>query len=360
MKNVAIINKELVIANIDNNLINIIIELCEVKSCYDCFFNKDKWFTLLQHLIKYDDVNKSFNNADKTKFYLYGTEWFDYFRVRRNQIVPYNLRQNDLLQSCVNFSPQLLFNYFVKYNSVRKHVKNRLDIIRNYPNVFLNVVLAQNLANIDDDLPKGWVDNLPKLNSYLDNYYLKYFSNNKFSEKITTTRTINNYVKKYGKLFFDILNCERVDLNDNEDVENKVFNYLRRNNKLIVEPIPLVENYIGGWKVHELVTNLFFIQESEFQNHCIGRGDFYINQVKGGNLRAFSFRKKVGDKEWRYTVTYSKSGNRWEVEQHNGFNNRDKSRLFDEYDLKCLEVNIERVKKELDKYQIKQGKEKFF
>lgn len=364
MKNVAIINKELVITNINGNLINIIIQLCEVNSCYDCYFNKDKWFTLLQHLTKYNSVDKSFNHVDKTKFYLYGVEWFDYFQVRQNHIVAYNLRNNDLLESCINkkYSPALLFKYYVCYTSVRKHIRNILKVVSNYPAVFFNIISHQDIPNIANNLPKGWQDNLAKLDFYLgvDYYYNNYFNNKTFLEQLIITRAINNYVKKYGNLFHKILQSENIDINNDDEINNKVFNYFRRNNKLLIEPIPLSETYLGEWKVYELVTNLFFIEESEKQNHCIGRGHYYINQVIGGHLRAFSFRKVINDKECRYTVTYEKNGNRWCVDQHKGVNNKDKTNLFDEYDVKCLEINIERVKKELDKYQLKQGKEKFF
>lgn len=363
MKNVSIINKELVITNIDDNIISIIIELCEIKNCYDgVYFNKDKWFTLLQYLLKPGDSKTSFDlRVDKTKFYMYGTEWFEYFSVKGGTIVPYNLRPNNILEKCKSFSSNMLYKYFVLHTSAKKNIREKLNILSKYNNIFHNVLVYQGIENLNKDLPKGWIDNLPRLNTYLKiNYiYNNYLIVNDISQQIKITRTINSYIKKYGQTFFSILESEKISLDDKEDVDRKVFLYLRRNNKLIVEPIQLIEHLLGEWIVRELVTRLFFIEESDIQNHCIGRGDYYVNQVKGGNLRAFSFRKNIDGKERRYTVTFIKDGNRWKLHQHSGYNNADKKELFTDYDLKCLEINIERVKKELDRYEISNAKDIF-
>lgn len=364
MKHVAIINKELVPQNI-KQIAKTILELCEINSCHDCYFNKDKWFTLFQYLIAHTDINTTLSNLDLTKLYLYGADWFDYFGVRNNQIVVYNLRHNDLLYDLVkthHIGYHILFRYYVVYTSSRKNVKAKLDRIRHYPNVYQHILLRQDVANLDQNLPKSWVDNLPKLNTYLDNPYLldNYFDKNCFAQQIEITRCINKYVKKYGKTFIELIQENCFDILNDEVVQTKVFMHLRKNNKLLVDPLPINNNYLGIWRVVELTTKLSFVDESDIQNHCIGRGDGYVNQVIGGRLRAFSFRKLFAGKESRYTVTYVRSGSRWEVCEENGVNNRKKDKLYDVYDLKCLEINMERVKQDLDKYQIQSSKEEKF
>lgn len=354
LRDVAIVNKELVVVNINSSIVEIIISLLETKSCNDCYFNRDKWFTLLQYI----GDNTTLDNIDKTKLYLYGAEWFDYFTVNHNKLVVFNKRENTLLEKLVkHYDKRFVFTSYVYYTSVKKNVREQLDILFDYKNVI--TYLFSNTWLSFDNLPKGWKDNLPRLNSFLDTDLARYLNQTTLTEQINTVRQINKQVKSYGKIFLTVLKDSFVNLNDEEDVRQKTFLYLRQNNRLLVDPISTTFSTLGKWTIVELNTKLSFIDESAVQNHCIGRGDYYINRVVGGDLRAFSFRKINGEKETRYTVTYIKENNHWEVEQDKGFNNRDKSRLYSGYDLKCLEVNIERLKKELDKFELNNKREVF-
>jgi hypothetical protein len=117
----------------------------------------------------------------------------------------------------------------------------------------------------------------------------------------------------------------------------------------LCEPLQTGFDLLGKWKLVELNTTYGFVEESAVQNHCIGRGNSYISRVIQGQIRAFSFRKTIGNSEKRHTIVYFRQGNRWLVEMDRGVNNYHKENIYNNYDLKCLEVNIERLRKELEK-----------
>lgn len=354
MRHVDIRNKELIITNIDN-IPETILELLQTKDCYDCYFNRDKWFTLLQYL---SQPYVALNNTDKTTLFMYGAEWCDYFSIKNNQLQPYNKKQDDILtQLTTIFDKDVVFKLYVFYCAVKKSVKQQLEILLNYPSIAKQID-KRYLSKLS--LQKGWKDNLPKLNNYLWSGELyRYFKNKCLFDQIETVRIINKHTKQYGEVFITVLSDDFINLEDENEIKQKLFVYLRQNNRYIVDPFSTNFATLGHWYIVELNTKLLFIDESATLNHCVGRGDYYINRVRGNELRVFSFRKQINDKKCRYTVAFKKVGNRWFVDQDKGVNNRDKTALFNSYDLKCLEVNIERLKKELDTIESKNKKEMF-
>lgn len=351
-KYVDIQNHELIITHLPsvNVIPQVLVELAQMRESKFCYFNQARWFDFLKHLL-YKSTNVKI--TEKTQLYLYGTTWFNDFYIRpTNKLCAVDLDITDQVFGefwqkfkDVNDTQKLL-NIYNFYYSAKKNIRRILDELFDYKNITYFFLVDQSLQkDYFTDLPKGWKNKLPQLDKLLFTNTLVYFQDKTFKESFDVLNRLKFYTKKYGILFEQLINQQKLDLNNPEGVKHTFYTYLNKNNRLLCEPLRINFTFLGNWKLVELNTTYDFVEESSVQNHCIGRSNNYINSVRNGKIRAFSFRKN----EKRYTIVYARQGNVWYVEQGKCVNNRNKEDMFNGSDLKYLEVNIERLKKELEK-----------
>lgn len=359
-KYVDIQNQELVITNLPSVDVvpQVLVELAQMRESKFCYFNQARWFGFLKYVLC---LSGGVEVKDKTQFYLYGYYWYDNFWVDlSNTLCP--VRANIIDHIFDDFVEKFwkkfngtqqakdLLRFYNFYYSAKKNTRKILNELFTYKNITSFFLLDKQPQKEDfADLPKGWKDKLPQLDKLLFSNALVYFQDKTFKESFHVLNQFKFYTKKYGVLFQQLIEEQTLNLDDPEDVKRKFYTYLNKNNRLLCEPLPITFSVLGNWKIVELNTTYNFVEESSVQNHCIGRSNNYINRVRNGDIRAFSFRKFIGEHEWRYTIVYYRQGNVWYVEQGKCVNNRSKEAIFNGSDLKYLEVNIERLKKELDK-----------
>jgi hypothetical protein len=356
-KYVDIQNQELVVTNLPSVDVipQVLVELAQMRESKFCYFNQSRWFDFLTYLLYKFGRNTKVN--EKNQFYLYGSFWFDSFYVDvYDNIRPLNVSIQDdvflnfhghLLNRFVGQTcPDKLLTLYNFYYKVKKSAREVINSLFAHNNVATLYLLDKPLSKDDFvDLPKGWKDKLVQLDKLLFSNALVYFQDKTFKESFHVLNQLKFYTKKYGVLFQQLIDNQKLDLDDSDNVKHKFYTYLNKNNRLLCEPLRVSFTLLGNWKLVELNTTYDFVEESAVQNHCIGRSNSYTSRVRSGHIRAFSFRKN----ERRYTIVYARQGNVWYVEQGKCINNRDKEVMFSGSDLKYLEVNIERLKKELDK-----------
>ena len=367
-KYVTIENQELIVKYLPSVDVipDVIIELAQLRDSKFCYFNHNRWYDFFKYLL--DNENPYVN--DVFLFQYYASFWFEHFRINKqrrlegigtkigvaNLTLPFgvDLVFYDLYGRCLwnyrNVQTQKLLNLYNTYYGLKKSIRQVVNELLRYNNISAIFLLDREFTKDDfADLPKGWKDKLPQLDKLLFSN-LEYFKHvQKFNECFVVLSKIKRYVKKYGFLFHQLLNEHLLDLDDEEDIRRKFYNYLNKNNRFLCEPLNITFQLLGKWELVELNTTYKFVEESAVQNHCIGRSNNYISRVKNGHIRAFSFRKTFGESEKRHTIVYARQGNTWLVEQDRSVNNFHKEDVYSSCDLKFLEVNIERLRKELEK-----------
>lgn len=364
-KYVDIQNHELVITNLPSVDVipQVIIELAQIQEYKFCYFNKNRWFNFLKHIITHLGFPPEIH--DLHLFQMYGVFWFKDFYVEDNRLsfAEYSTKtetltfeESVLLLTVFRRDINSLLRFYNVYYGLKKNVKTVIHELVKYANI-TSAFLSDSHFTKEDfaDLPKGWKDKLIQLDKLLFTKTSVYFKEKTFKDSFQVLNKLKFYTKKYGILFQQLINEQQLDLDDPEDVNHKFYTYLNKNNRLLCEPLRVNFTLLGNWKLVELNTTYDFVEESAVQNHCIGRSNNYINRVRSGNIRAFSFRKN----ERRYTIVYVRQGNIWHIEQGKCVNNYAKENMFGGSDLKYLEVNIERLKKELEK-QLRRTMEDYF
>lgn len=334
-----------------------LVELAQMQECRFCDFNQARWFNFLKHVIK----NLGFPPKihDLHLFQMYGVFWFNDFYITDNNELSFaeyfgtktlEFVESKLLLTVFRRDINSLLRFYNTYYGLKKNVKSIVNELAKYKNI-TSVYLTDGNFTKDDfaDLPKGWKDKLPQLDKLLFSNALCYFRNKTFNESFHVLNQLKFYTKKYGVLFQQLIEEQTLNLDEPEYVKRKFYAYLNKNNRLLCEPLPITFSVLGNWRIVELNTTYNFVEESSIQNHCIGRGNYYISRVLNGELRAFSFRKIIDQREQRYTIVYERKGNVWTIGQGKCVNNLEKKDVFKGSDLKYLEVNIERLKKELEK-----------
>ena len=363
-KYVEIVNQELIVKSLPtiNHIPDVLIEIAQIRETQFCYFNKPRWYNFFKMLLNF----ASGKIQDHTKFILYGDVWLRDFKLHKNKLSNFSLRCgyeedavfaqiNDALfwklQVHITHTVQQVLEFYNFYYSCKKSLRKVLDVLFAYTNITNTYLFNNKLAKEDfADLPKGWKDKLPQLEKLLDVNTCRYLQGKTFVQSFDVLRTIKTYSKKYGVYFDKLLNDDvHFQLDDPESVRQGFYYHLHKNNRLLCDPLRTTFDLLGKWKLVELNTTYAFVEESAVQNHCIGRGNGYIARVAKGEIRAFSFRKMFGESEKRHTIVYSRKGNVWSVEQDRSVNNYMKENVYDNYTLKCLEVNIERLRKELTK-----------
>jgi hypothetical protein len=361
-KYVEIVNQELIVKSLPtiNHIPDVLIEIAQIRETKFCYFNKPRWYNFFKLLL----TLQSAEIQDRTKFILYGDVWLRDFKLHKNKLNNLCPYEEDAVFAQINYAlfwklhvsdltytVQQLLNVYNFYYSCKKNLRKILDILFAYTNI-TNTYFFNNKLTKEDfaDLPKNWKDKLPQLDKLLQNNAAHYLRGKTFVQSFDVLRTLKTYSKKYGVYFDKLLNDGvYFQLDDAESVRQVFYCHLHKNNRLLCEPMKITFDLLGKWKLVELNTTYAFVEESAVQNHCIGRGNSYITRVARGEIRAFSFRKMFGENEKRHTIVYSRKGNVWSIEQDRSVNNYSKEKVYDNYTLKCLEVNIERLKKELTK-----------
>ncbi len=359
-KYVEIINQELIVKSLPsvNHLPDVLVEIAQIRETQFCYFNKPRWYNFFKLLLSHQSAHIN----DVTKLLLYGDVWFHDFKLYDNDLRNFKSYEQDVVFDKIEYKlfrflriesipTYKLLNLYNFYYSCKKNLREVLNVLFVYENIRNDYLFDNKLVKEDfSDLPKGWKDKLTQLNKLLNINTCKYVSGKTFRESFDVLRTIKNYSKKYG-VYFDRLFADGVafQLGDPESVKQVFYYHLHKNNRLLCEPLRITFDLLGKWKLVELNTTYGFVEESAVQNHCIGRGNSYIARVSQGQIRAFSFRKTIENSEKRHTIVYFRQGNRWLIEMDRGVNNYHKENIYNNYDLKCLEVNIERLRKELEK-----------
>jgi hypothetical protein len=358
----SITNGELGIRNVGGaNLVKLIIELCVRSKLEQCHFDPDKWFGLIQQLILYtENHNPTVYSYDDFASLNSETLWRQYFQIatieshdRSHLIYRLTVKLDNAPHIPDIFTPETYsrycetqdayFRYWVRFQGLKKGELEILCEFRPFFNLFKLAVANPTYLDGLRDIP--WKSKLPSFEKFITKHhdlYLKHLNCKTLKLDLEKFSLIRKAVKRYGCVFYQILEQHDVNLSAPEGF---VRDYYLYNNQILSEPLTTLPTLSGGWKLVQLVTTLDFFEESEYQNNCLSKaqGSLYRQGVRTGELYIFSFR--LDGK--RQTVCYQRMAGTWFVGESKGKNNQTN---YNDVDRKTLEFNVELVKIFLNKF----------
>lgn len=375
MNNVTVVNRELIVTAIgEHSILDTLLFLLNYESSEKFYFNKKKWFSFFEKYMTHFDCVEYFDSYETYENFLtYEKDWREYFLIKDENVFVQNINKYVKFKRLLplkleseiegfnsenihnfKYNSEYFFQYWVLFTSSKKSLKNVYLELSKYEN------LIPNLLRTEDYLLKvlsfSYKDYLIQINKYLGNEkHCCFFQNLKLIEQVDVLSKINSYKKKHGLLFLNFIGeNNQINLDNTEEVDKQFKVYLFSKNKLLSPPLKSLPQITGGWKLYEINSLVKLHDEATTQKNCLFNSSNYRNGVTSNVMRIFSFRKKIENKEFRYSVCYNKnkSTNKWKVYEEGGFKNSQKSKLFDEYNHKLLEYNMELVKVFLNKINL--------
>lgn len=381
MKYCKIVKKELIIDKIDKtlNVNDLLLELYEKSNNNDVYFKKDVWLTLISEIIEHCNYTLVNNFA----YYRY-VEQLKTF-LEDSPLVLYDEKINYkgflITVPCVTFktsienhifyrplkylfcqSPYYYFSYWKLFYNQKKGKVNFLNVVKQYAHIMLCAV--NNPTYFDDykNLPNGWSDKLTFLNKLLSkgkdvfdygDLFYKYFCDKNFNQQLEVSSQIRLYCKKWGDKVIDLLiESDVIDLSNEKKVKQLVYNNLLKRNQFLSVPLENLPKLSNGWLCVQLLRPSDLFEETEVQGNCIGGShiDHYKKRLLSGNLLAFSLRKmSKGQEVERITLTFAKSGNKWEVSEYQGSVKAKRIAYKNEMEKTILDYNLETLRHYLNR-----------
>lgn len=375
MNNVAVVNHELVVTTIgEHSISDTLLSLITYKSSDKFYFNKKKWFSFFEKYMAHFQCVEYFTSyEDYETFLTYEKDWREYFLIKDENIFVENINKfvkfkrvlpRNLESEIEGFNSENINNfkynaesflqYWMLFTSSKKSLKNVYLELSKYENLIPHLLYSKDY--LQKVLSFSYKDYLIQINKYLGNEsHYCFFQNLKLIEQIEVLSKINYYKKKHGSLFLNFIGeNNKINLHNIEEVDKRFKVYLFSKNKLLSPPLKSLPQITGGWKLYEINSLVELHDEATTQKNCLFNSSTYRSGVTSNTMRIFSFRKKIENKEIRYSVCYmkNKSTNKWKVFEEGGLKNSQKRELFDDYNHKLLEYNMELVKHFLNKINL--------
>lgn len=360
-------NKQLWLTNLKNDsVIETLIELQKVTTKEECYVNtsyiKQLLYLCSQQFVKVD----YFTSYEQYQYFVNNVNYGDYdFTIGEishqlaNKIFTFKTlsckqhQQHYLLACCYNAQQLItLFNLDISLKKgERNHFKNIIqhehlvDCLYRYGRRYLNNV---NKLTYDNKL-KALNDVVAKHK----HYFFKPENNvSTLENQLALLQIYEKHLKQYGSY----LRVEQLTMEEMLDavvLKQHVANVFKKDNRQLCKPLTNLPQMSGGWEVKQLNTMLDLIEEGQFQHHCIGSSN-YSYAIRRNNGVAVSLRKH----NKRHTVffRFEKSKLKWSIEQDLTFANKDKKEVFDDYDVKLLDYNIQVLLEYLNKERVKPKK----
>lgn len=374
-----IIKEELVISHIDSNVSipKLIIELNETFNSTKCYFNKNVWLSFLSELCEYTNANYLIDYQDVDLLRKCEGIWCEYFTIdslthyvntgERSHSVEIafikninyaNFYLNPILpeKDYTVFwqTPERYFKYWSLFLNRKRKDLTILHELKNYTNIMLKVIEHENYLQGLHEIK--WKDKLHSLNEYLSRskFTDKYLSGKTLREQIETLKTIKTYVKKYGEKIINLLEENKKQEINDENISNLIFSHFVKNHKVMCKPLINLPKLKGNWECVQLTSHLDLFNETEHQGNCIGgfRFNHYRSLIEKGTLKAFSFRKE----DLWITITFRKVGLKWILDEKQATVKTNSKIYNNDYEKSIFDMNVSIVIKFLNslKFEIEE------
>ena len=183
--------------------------------------------------------------------------------------------------------------------------------------------------------------------------FYKYFCDKNFNQQLEVSLQIRSYYKQWGDKVIDLLiESDAIDLSNEKKVKQLVYNNLLKRNQFLSVPLENLPKMSNGWLCVQLLRPSDLFEETEVQGNCIGGSHIhhYKKRLLSGNLLAFSLRKmSKGQEVERITLTFVKSGNKWEVSECQGSVKAKRIAYKNEMEKTILDYNLETLRHYLNR-----------